>query len=290
MTGLNIAVSHSDSDGVLCVALLLKVKEVERVYFTSPAKLTRTLCNVILSDGYDNFLHIFDMSGKRESIILSSVFEDTLWLDHHEWGEPEKQEKPKNVSFYVNPEAKSAASVVNEYFRLNSVLAEYADEIDVNNIKSEASERIYSIVESLRGDFKFKELLDFTRKISRDENEIFNDFHNERVEEHKKWLSEGTKIGLDSMEIKNIKNLKVGVIEKDFMVPISKIFDVSGCDILIGITRQNSCTKIEFRSKVYDVYQLASKLGGGGHKVASGTTLNGIFTKDYVLRKIEELI
>lgn len=290
MNGLNIAVSHCDADGVLCVALLLKVKETERVYFTSPAKLVKTLCNVIILDGYDNSLHVFDMSGKKESLIISSVFEETLWIDHHEWDESEKNTKPEKISFFVDSKAKSAASVVNEYFHLNSDLADYANEIDTNSIKAEASERLYCIVESLKSEFRYKELLDFTRRISRDENEIFNDFHNERIDKHKKWLEEATKIGLQNLEIKNIKNLRVGVIEKDFMVPISKIFEGVDCDILVGITRQNTNTKIELRSRGYDVYPLAKKLGGGGHKVASGTTLNGIFAKDFILNKIEEFI
>jgi len=289
MNKSNIAVSHCDADGVLCIALLLKVKEVEKVYFTSPAKLVKTLCIIISGEGYENSLYVFDMSGKKESLTISSVFNEVLWIDHHEWDETEKNKKLENLTLVLDSNAKSAASVVNEYFHLNSDLASYADEIDTNNMKTEASEKIYHVVESLKSEFKYKELLDFARKISRDENEIFNDSYNEIIDKHKKWLDDAIKMALQNLEIKNIKNLKIGIVEKDF-VPLSKIFDNVDCDILIGVTRQNTNTKIEFRSKNYDVYSIAKKLGGGGHKMASGTTLNGIFTKDFILSWIEELI
>jgi len=288
---MNIAISHSDADGVLSVVMLLKVKQVERAYFTSPAKLIKTIGNSIYTDDITNSLYIFDISGTKPTIAASSAFENTIWIDHHEWNENLAYVKNfDNVQAVVNPDAKSAAHVIAEHFNINTNLVKYADEIDTNNIKSIESERINYIVESFRANLTYYKMLDFARKLANDENEMNNNIYDEIVEERKLWTEKAVKFGKNNVEIEKVGNLDIGIIEANESLPVSKISDNIECDILVAVMHQNGNTKIEFRSNNANVYTIAKEFGGGGHKCASGATLQGIVGKDFVLEKIKTLL
>ncbi|MFN3528006.1 MAG: DHHA1 domain-containing protein [Candidatus Altarchaeaceae archaeon] len=293
---MNIAISHSDSDGLLSVVMLLKAKgneNVERVYFTSPNKILRTICNCATHNGCENFLYIFDTSARRETMYASAMFTNSIWIDHHIWEESIIKNKPPNVEFYIDSNAKSATYVAAKFFNINSKLVDYANEIDSNNIKSEGSERIFHIVGSYRRESKFQEMLNFARKIAEDENEIFNKIYDPIIEGYKKWIEYSIKIGLNNLKIEKIesnnKTISVGIIDSDFILPFSKIYDNLDVDILLGIANERENIKVEFRSKNFDVYKIAKELGGGGHKFASGATLNKN-EKEKILETLKNLL
>jgi len=289
---MNIAISHSDADGILAVVMLLKVTYVDKVYFTSPAKMIRTIGNSIYTDDIKNNLYIFDISGTRSTITASSVFENALWIDHHEWnGNYEYVKNLENVKAVVNPEAKSATCVVADYFHISSNLIKYADEIDTNDVRSIESERILYITESFRATLSYYKMLEFARKLAVDENEIYNHFYDKIIEDRKILIQKLLNFANDNVVFEKINALNVGIIEANESLPVSKISDNIGCDILVAIMHHiGQTTKIEFRSKNIDVYAVANEFGGGGHKCASGATLQGNVGKESVLEKLRMLL
>lgn len=289
---MNIAISHSDADGILSVVMLLKEKPVEWAYFTSPAKVIKTIGNSIYTDGIKNDLYLFDISGNKKTITASSLFENALWIDHHEWNENLDYVKNfENVNAIVNPNAKSATRVVAEHFDITSNLLKYADEIDANEIKSTESERILYITESFRANITYHKMFEFARKLAVDENEIYNPCYDKIIEDRKIWMQKAIDFGKNNLAIEKIGNLDIGIIETNESLPVSKISDGVECDILVAVMHQNGqSTKIEFRSKNIDVYTIAKEFGGGGHKCASGATLQGIVGKKYVMEKMRTLM
>ncbi len=290
-TSPKIAISHTDADGILAVVMLLKIKPIERVYFTSPAKIMKTIGNAIYTDGIQNDLYIFDISGTKKTIAASSVFENTFWIDHHEWNENLAHVKNfDNVQAVVNSDAKSATNVAAGYFGISSNLVTYADEIDINEVKSLESERILNITESFRATRAYYKMLEFARKLAIDENEIYNPFYDKLIEERKILIEKAINFAKDIVVFEKIKDLNVGIIETDESLPVSKISDDIKCDILVAVMHQNGNTKIEFRSKTEDVFFIAKEFGGGGHKCASGATLEGNVSGKDVLKKISSLL
>ncbi len=291
---MNVAISHTDADGILSVVMLLKIKPVEKVYFTSPAKMIRTIGNSIYADDIKNNLYVFDISGIKSTITASSVFENAMWIDHHEWNENLDYVKNfENVKVVVNPDAKSATHVVAEHFNISSNLVKYADEIDTNDVKSPESERILNIAESFRANLSYYKMLEFARKLAIDENEMNNPFYDKMIEERKILTQKAIEYGKNNLTMEKVGNLDIGIIETDESLPVSKISDNVECDILVAVMHQNGntqSTKIEFRSKSVDVYAIAKNFGGGGHKCASGATLQGMVGKESVLEKIRVLL
>ncbi len=291
---MNIAISHTDADGILAVVMLLKIKPVERVYFTSPAKVMKTIGNSIYTDDIKNDLYIFDISGNKKTIAASSVFENTHWIDHHEWNENLDYIKNfDNVQAVVNSDAKSATRVVAGHFGISSNLVTYADEIDINEVKSPESERILNITESFRATRNYYKMLEFARKLAIDENEMDNNVYDKIIEERKILTEKAINFAKDIVVFEKINLLNVGIIETGESLPVSKISDNIECDILVAVMHQNGnapSTKIEFRSNTEDVFYIAKEFGGGGHKCASGATLEGIIGKEYVLEKIKALL
>lgn len=66
---------------------------------------------------------------------------------------------------------------------------------------------------------------------------------------------------------------------------------INGIDIWANFTEEESGKVIcEFRSTKYNVNKVAVKYGGGGHKFASGATINGLMLVDNVLSDLEDLL
>jgi len=291
---MNIAISHSDADGILTVVMLLKVTHADKVYFTSPPKMIRTIGNSIYTDNIKNNLHIFDISGTRSTITASSVFENALWIDHHEWNENQEYVKNfENVKAVVNPEAKSATRLAAEHFHISSNLVKYADEIDTNDVKATESERILYITENFRATLSYYKMLEFARKLAVDENEIYNHFYDKIIEDRKILTQKAINFAKDNVVFEKINALNIGIIEASESLPVSKISDNIECDILVAVMHQKGIiptTKLEFRSKNIDIYAVAKEFGGGGHKYASGATLQGTAGREFILENLRMLL
>ena len=66
---------------------------------------------------------------------------------------------------------------------------------------------------------------------------------------------------------------------------------INGIDVWANFTEEESGKVIcEFRSTKYNVNQIAVKYGGGGHKFASGATVNNLDVVNDVIKDLESLI
>ena len=87
---------------------------------------------------------------------------------------------------------------------------------------------------------------------------------------------------------------KFGVSEKDTGDIVDIARSVKGTQIAVYIKKNKEKTKISLRSNgVYNVAEIAEKLGGGGHKMAAGITLGDVSideAKKMILEKIKEVI
>ena len=63
-----IVVTHHDADGTLSLALLFRKIDVEKVYFTSPTNLLRTLGRILYEQGDEKELVITDLSGNEKHL------------------------------------------------------------------------------------------------------------------------------------------------------------------------------------------------------------------------------
>jgi phosphoesterase RecJ-like protein len=67
--------------------------------------------------------------------------------------------------------------------------------------------------------------------------------------------------------------------------------DVEGIDIWVSFSaNENNQWRVEFRSKEIPVNLVASKWGGGGHKLASGAIINNLEEAKNVIQDLQNLI
>lgn len=298
---MSCVITHLDTDGIISLALILRVRRVERVYFSSPSQIKDTICYSILGHKHLDEIIISDITGNRESIILSSVYEKALWLDHHDWSSITTK-IPENVTVIVRPEKKSAARVVAEHFELNSVLVDIADEVDTNNIRSEEARTIRNIVGGLRMTFHGsqlkEELLNLAVELNKEDFNSLKEKYRNIEERYKKYTEEIAREIREKTKEYVVNNLKIGIYETTESIPVyiaASELEYRRFDILIvmlyGISKNGKpYTKMEFRTHTNtDVLKIAKFFGGGGHLLASGATVPQIITVLDVLNAISTL-
>lgn len=298
---MNCAITHLDSDGIISLALILRVKNIERAYFSSPTQLKDTICYSILSHENLDEIIITDITGSRESIILSSVYKKALWLDHHEW--PEFDFKvPENVCIIVDKGKKSAARVVAEYFGIDSKLIEYADEIDTNSVQHDEARMIRNILGGIRLKFHGhelrEELLKFAEELSREEFHLIEEKYRDIEKEYIEYVEKIAEDVRNNTRKYEINKLKVGIYETTQNIPVYIAADEVEEDrydifvvMIYGINKKGKpYTKLEFRTHTNtDVLRIARFFGGGGHLLASGATVQDVVTVIDILNAISEL-
>ncbi len=297
---MTCVITHMDSDGVISLSFILRVRRVERVYFTSPTQLKDTLCYSMIGNKNLEEVIITDLTGSRETLILSSVYQSALWLDHHEWEDDLKI--PENVKVVVKPGSKSAARVVAEYFGIESKLVDMADEIDTNSVESEEARFIRNVVGAIRLNYhgmKLNEkLMQFALDLNKEDFSLLKEKYGEMEEEYQKHIERIANQVREKTRIYNIANLKVGIFETTESIPVyvaTNELEDKELDILIVVSyRMNRngkpYTKLEFRTHTgKDVLKIAKFFGGGGHILASGATVPEIVTVTDILNVISML-
>ncbi len=297
---MTCVITHMDSDGVISLSFILRVRRVERVYFTSPTQLKDTLCYSMIGNKNLEEVIVADLTGNRETLILSSVYQSALWLDHHEWEDDLKI--PENVEVVVKPESKSAARVVAEYFGIESKLVDMADEIDTNSVESEEARFIRNVVGAIRLNYhgmKLNEkLMQFALDLNKEDFSLLKEKYGEMEEEYQKHIERIANQVREKTRIYNIANLKVGIFETTESIPVyvaTNELEDKELDILIVVSyRMNRngkpYTKLEFRTHTgKDVLKIAKFFGGGGHILASGATVPEIVTVTDILNVISML-
>ncbi len=291
--------THMDSDGLISLALFLKnIKGMKvRTYFTSPVQLRDMICKSIQHKKSLGELYIFDLAGENKAVYAAAIYDRVLWIDHHEWNPDGKFE---HVEIVVDSRAKSAASVVANYFNISSPLVDLADQIDTNDVKDEGAEKIRLTIGAIRYKYSGMELTRNLRELAYDlstEELSRLDKYEEIVKEYSTWVDELKRTARDRTKIYHVGNLKVGVYETTESIPVYLVGNELNDEIDIIVIlihriteRGKSTTKLEFRTHTdKDVLKIAKFYGGGGHIRASGASVNEIVTVPEILKAIELL-
>lgn len=299
----SIILTHNDLDGLISAAIALKSLESKpKVIFSSNLKLNKNFFITLSKISDYNEIYFFDF-GVREVLVKVSatLFKKVVWIDHHV---NEKILQFQNVEYVLDEKSESAAKLVANYFDFYSDWVDIVNEVDTNNCKTEISRIIRDYFTSIRIKYGklYNRILSIKVKSILDTNP--RDFVNS--EEVKKSLEEFEKIKNDfvknleeSLEIVNLKNLKIAIVETKNNIPPFIVYEFvenkndnnDNIDLLVIVYRGLKGTKLEFRSfgKV-DVQKIAKHFNGGGHKMASGAYLTDSLTKSQILTKIEEIL
>jgi len=294
--------THMDADGLISLSLFLKKigGAKIRAYFTSPVQLRDTICHSVKGKKNLGELYIFDMAGEHRAIYAAAMYDLVVWIDHHEW-EPEVN--LSHVKIYIDSKAKSAAQVVAQYFGLESPLVDIANQIDVNDVKDEIAEKIRTLIGALRWRYSGRELniklYKLAEELMKEDFSLLNQY-DEIIKEYVEWIENLKKKVEKEIKIFRVKNLKIAVFETLESVPVYIISNMLSknpkgpFDIILvmihRVGRYHPATKMEFRTHTdVDVLKIAKFYGGGGHKKASGATVEDIVTVPEVLNAIEFL-
>ncbi len=298
-------IAHGDADGVISTSLILRVLGEQKVYiyFTSPAKLRDTICSSISGKSVLDIAYIVDLSGNRQSVYASAIYDKAVWIDHHIW--KIDFEVPKNVEIFFDSDSESASKVVAKYFGIESRLVEIANEIDKNNVQSEDAEFFRNLIGSIKKEFSGVQLAFNLRKLAKElaleglDGVKNKEEYKELVEKYRTWLKELDE-RIKDVKIFDVNGKKVAILKTITDLPIYYLtnklkeheeapFDYI-CVMTYKVFKNKSMTKLEFRTHTNkDVLSLALKFGGGGHRVASGATVLEHIDVEKVLEKISEL-
>jgi len=296
---MDVIISHADADGIISASLLMKLKPRVSLFFSSSTFLHKTICKLLDFD-VEN-LYILDISANKKTILLSSIFKKAIWIDHHQW---EELEIPKNVEVFVE-EVESAAKVVAKVLKIENQLVDIANEIDTNNVKTDSAKFFRDLVSAIKWKYGKLQSLKF-RQIAKilafkGLEELEKSVENAKlIEEHLNWLSSVTPEILEKVKEVDINGKKVVIFETTKSLPVyfiyEKIKEVKSFDILcvfyrrVDMKRKIPITKVEIRSINGDALKIARVFDGGGHKNASGATINRYLSIEEFLEKIKEVV
>ena len=291
-------ITHADADGILCVVLLLKkFGNLQRIFFTSPARLKRTLTSSILKADRLDELYVVDFSADKELLLLSSFYKKALWIDHHEW--PELQ-LPSNVEVFVDKSSPSSTQLVAKKFGVESELVELANQIDRNEVQSEDAIFLRDLVAAIRWKYSNAELQakleSFAKLLYLHGLQRFK--QSEEVEEllqaYFRWVERMKEQILEKVKVCEFDSKRVAIFETDARVPIFIVCEKleqhskAPFDVIAVLTHKKDRTKIEFRTQTsLDVHAIASKLGGGGHRQAAGVTVEEVVSAERLLELLK---
>ncbi|MBU5688276.1 MAG: hypothetical protein KQA31_02620 [Candidatus Aenigmarchaeota archaeon] len=289
-----VIITHNDADGIIsAAAVFLKYPEKKfSVYFATPNSLKLALCKAIARHNLKDEIFIFDLSPNQETAKIASLFENVTWIDHHIWDDIDTQ----NINAINKVEYASAARLCAEYFGLNGEIFDLADQIDRNDIKTEKAEYLRDLIDGIKffyGKNSILKLKFLASKLAKGIDEIFNEENKRMVQIFRKWVSDASKE--IEKEVKIFNNDKtVAILSTNKQIPVRIVLkrleemnlkaDVVAV-LYHHIKGKKKMTKIELRTmKNFDVFSLAQKLGGGGHKHASGATVEGYLKEDDFLK------
>ncbi len=299
-------ITHADSDGIISASLILKQLNPEYnhyVYFASPNSLRDSICYSIMKKKLSE-LYVLDLSANRESLIASAIYPKAYWIDHHIWNF--NFEIPKNVVIVVDENAESTAKVISKHFGISSNLVEIANQIDRNNVRDEDAEFFRNLVGGLRTFYKDM-LSERLRKLvfdlaTKSFEEIKNNDENRKiVEEYVNFLKKLDEEIEKNLKIVEINNKRIAIYQSLNDFPVYYLTNKLKTHekapfnyIIVMMYKRYSnrlVTKVEFRTHTNEnVLDMAKFFGGGGHRVASGATIEGYISDEQLLEKIQNFI
>ncbi|MEM2614188.1 MAG: DHHA1 domain-containing protein [Nitrososphaerota archaeon] len=288
---MSIIITHNDADGIISAAsVFLKHPEKFSLYFATPNLLKTVFCKCISKHEMEEKLFVLDLSPNKEALRLASFFDDVTWIDHHIW-DVSVSSPIKGINDVNSP---STARICANYFQLSqNKIFDWADEIDRNDVKSVEGEYLRDLVDGIKFVYgkgfhlKFKHLATL---LSKDPESIMNEENDKIVEKFREWLKEVENRVEREIKIFNSNDKKIGLYTTNKAIPtrivLKKVKELGiSLDVLAvlyyHIKGKNIFTKVELRTlNNFDVYEIAKRLGGGGHKYASGATVEGFLKID----------
>lgn len=311
-------VTHNDADGVLCLTEFLKSIDASeymnvRSYFTTPNKVRDTICISTLGQRCETgSLKVFDLTANRGAIIACAMYKDAVWIDHHTWEKIDiLDDKGEflSVKTFVDASSPSAASFVSRYYKVSTGLEGYIDEIDKNRVETKEAKMIRDVIGAIKYAYfglelskQFFELAVGLAKSGIDE--LRDKKYNQLVENYEKFVRSVEEYAEDHVQITKVKGgdgklKKLAILESDKSFPVhiafNKLvnhkeapFDVFAVLVHTGEEPDKPrVTKAEFRTmSEQNVYKIARFFGGGGHRVASGATVEGGLKAEELVRAI----
>jgi len=296
----SIIFAHNDLDGLISAAIALKSLDVKpKIVFSSNLSLNKNFFIALSKINDYNEIYFFDF-GVREVLVKVSatLFKKVVWIDHHV---NEKILQFQNVEYVLDEKSESAAKLVANYFNFYSDWIKIVNEVDTNICTTEISKIIRDYFTFIRIKYGklYNRILSIKAKSILDTNP--SDFVNSEevkssIEEFQKLKNDFIKILEESLEVVNLRDLKIAIVEAKNSIPPYIAYEFvesknDSIDLLVIVYRGFKGTKLEFRSfgKV-DVQKIAKHFNGGGHKMASGAYLADSLTKSQILTKIEEIL
>ena len=298
-----LAIAHADCDGVACISLLYQAKNTFKIptFFTTPKNLRNTLCKSMINRELDE-LYIFDLSGDKKTCRIASAFSKVVWIDHHVW---EEKEEHDNINFILG-ESPSACELASQYFGIKSELASLINEIDRNEVEREDAKFLRDVCGAIK--YKFskspflnKKLVELAKTLAfggleklRENPSIAN-----LLLEYRKWI-EGLEGKIIAETIVREKNgYRIAFYQTTQAIPTYLVFnklkehESAPFDLIVVFYYSSFSgrlrTKLEFRTQTgKDVLKIAKELGGGGHRIAAGASLERLFTPAELERLIED--
>ncbi len=298
-----LAIAHADCDGVACISLLYQAKNTFKIptFFTTPKNLRNTLCKSMINRELDE-LYIFDLSGDKKTCRIASAFSKVVWIDHHVW---EEKEEHDNINFILG-ESPSACELASQYFGIKSELASLINEIDRNEVEREDAKFLRDVCGAIKykfskSSFLNKKLVELAKTLAfggleklRENPSIAN-----LLLEYRKWI-EGLEGKIIAETIVREKNgYRIAFYQTTQAIPTYLVFnklkehESAPFDLIVVFYYSSFSgrlrTKLEFRTQTgKDVLKIAKELGGGGHRIAAGASLERLFTPAELERLIED--
>lgn len=279
-------ITHTDMDGVASagVYLYLSGNPEHRLFFTEPYLLDRTLRKV-LSAYYDKVL-IFDL-GVNPSIFndVKSYLDQLVrngshvyWFDHHLW----------NSDWISDVESIGVKLYIDQSTCATGVVAKYVERRRAD-VDKDFLEKIVNGV--CAGDlWRFDHWLGgyYLRLVRRRDRDDWRKHVVKTIASGRHWSSDFESKIIDHVEselsylnerlqvhVKNHNGLKLAIAESNEIVEnsflASYLIGRFNADIAVLASMDG---KLSFRSRGFNVRDLAVKLGGGGHMYASGAKID----------------
>ncbi len=296
MSSETIIITHVDADGIGSSALVIRsfgkreeyIQNINILYI-QPDEVYRTLQRVakeIISKSVKNHIYITDLAPNKDRIndirdILKRLIregKEVVWMDHHLWDDKWLDDLSSSGAKIIVDTSTCATGVVRKNLLPHDPFA-----IDLEKV-------ICSIdlwkFDDPRASF-------FTRLVSyKNTNEWRRELINklitaDKVEEVIEW---GMKYIMDLVDkelyeynyylkkysIKELCGVKFVALvkEENSFIGTSQLghymLSITNSDVAVIIRRNGS---VSFRSREYNVRDLAVELGGGGHRLAAGASI-----------------
>ncbi len=289
-----VLITHTDLDGIASGALILKkVGNINRVYFTQPQHLHSKLSSV--PNGSEVYITDLGVNGSTLGRILTEVRRiissggKVLWFDHHVWDLKHVEELSNaGVKLFID-RSTCGTGVVAKYLNVSDSeeLVKVVCSADLWLMNDWRSNFLTRYV-GFKGGSSWKlkimhELTGFNGEISKHIMEVVENVMDKELKIYSKALKKA--------RLRTYNNVRIVFYLKDDEEHLTSylanlLLSKYSADIAV-ICRRGS---VSFRSKSYNVRELAKALGGGGHVKAAGAVVKpGFLMKLLYLLRLRSL-